>query len=205
MYRRLATLLLAVLPASAIAADLGGPKEALPAQAAVFRPYTPASCYVQALASSSVTAFKSPGTLTVSGTDFAGTGGIGCDYRLERIVIGAVARYEQRLDSLDILHANRAWTAAARLGYMVNAGTMAYGLVGLTQTRFQTGLDRTDARGLLLGAGLEIDLGAGLALTAEYGYTRQGDLATGALALQPGTQSARIGLTYRFFGSPFDR
>lgn len=205
MYRRLAAALLAVLPTSVIAADLGGPKEATPAPASVFRPYTPASCYVQALASSSVTAFKSPGTVTVSGTDFAGVGGIGCDYRMERIVLGAVARYEHRMDSLDILHANRAWTVAARLGYMLNPGTMAYGLAGITQTTFQAGTDKTDARGLLLGAGLEIDLGAGLALTAEYGYTRQADIATGALALQPATQSARLGLTYRFFGSPFDR
>jgi opacity protein-like surface antigen len=205
MYRRLATLLLAVLPTSAIAADLGGPKEVAPAPASVFRPYTPASCYVQALASSSVTAFKSPGTLTVSGTDFAGVGGIGCDYRIERIVIGAVGRYEHRLDSLDVLHVNRAWTAAARLGYMLNAGTMAYGLVGMTQTSFQTGLDTTDARGLLLGAGLEIDLGAGLALTAEYGYVRMGSWADAGTKVDPAAQQARIGLTYRFMGSPFDR
>lgn len=204
MYRALATLL-AVLPTCAAAADLGGPKEAPPEPPSVFRPYTPASCYVQALGSASVSTFTSPGVVTVSASDWTATGGVGCDYRVERFVIGILGRYDRRIGSQDPIKADHAWSGAARLGYMINPGVMGYGLAGITQQTFQADTLKQDARGLLVGAGLEIDLGRGLALTVEYSQARLGSWTDSGIKVDPATQSARLGLTYRFFGSPFDR
>ena len=191
----------ALTASHALAADKAGPTVpavTLPPEVASVAP----SCYVSAIAGSSIDSIKTdrallPATLSASGWTIGA--GLGCDVRLERIVVGALARFEVPVDTDgSLIKADQAWMAAGRVGYLLNTGLMAYGLIGYSQADWKIDVASLDRRGLVVGGGLEIMVTRHLSLIAEY--TRAGMGSTDALGIQvePVNHSARIGITYRF-------
>lgn len=185
-----------------LAADKAGP----PASVAAILPPAPAvapSCYAQVLAGSSINSVKAdkdilPVSLSASGWTVGA--GIGCDVKIERIVIGALARIELPVDTDGTwLKTDQSWMAAARFGYMINTGLMAYGLVGYAQSDWKIDVEKLDRHGLVLGGGIEVMISKHLSLTAEYTRTGLGSISTDPLIkLEPVNHSARLGLSYRF-------
>lgn len=158
-----------------------------------------------------------------------GSGGLlaGCDYRIQRFVIGAWGDYSwhnadfevgSSLIGASILEASleRQWSAGGRLGAFVSDSTLVYGLVGFTRAEFGditspalgASLAVPEMDGIVYGGGIEVDIGSGLILGAEYRYTdldaESIGLIPGALALNldPDIHSARAVLKYRFDFSP---
>jgi outer membrane immunogenic protein len=173
-------------------------------------------------------------SLTIDG--FSGRGALGgahagCDYQIQRIVLGGFADYTfQDVEWSAALTApgfgfsgnaklaiEDQWTVGGRLGVLLNDSTLAYGLVGYTQAK-ASDLELTstlgnlsfaveDLKGWTVGAGIETRLMANLFLGAEYRYTKFDNedvtLIPGALnlGLDPEVHSVRAALRYKF-GSP---
>lgn len=200
-----ATLLAAAsavaLSISAHAADKATPP-AEPAEAPYISPLTP-SCYVQGLGGAGINGAKaSDGSgyiESVSASGWTLAAGIGCDARMGRVVVGALARYEIPVQQdKDLFETKGSWMAAARAGYLINTGLLAYGLVGLSATSWQISDFSQEAKGLVLGGGLEVMLTKQLSLTAEYTNTQYGKWTEGAFAINPEAHAMRLGLSYRF-------
>ena len=194
-----AALAAALIASPALAADKHAPPADIPAPAAAFAP----SCYVQALAGSSINSVKVKEAdvlpVAISATGWTVGAGIGCDVKIERVVIGALARIELPVDTDgSLIKADQAWMAGFRVGYLLNTGLMAYGLVGYTQADWKIDLEKMDRDGLVLGGGLEVMLSKHLSLTAEYTQTGLGSMSDGITKLEPVNHSARLGLSYRF-------
>lgn len=191
----------AVLTAtSALAADKGGPTVAsiLPPAAAVAP-----SCYVQALAGSAINSLKADKDVLpyeISATGWTVGAGVGCDIKIDRIVIGALARLELPMDTDGtVLKADQSWMAGLRAGYLLNTGLLAYGLVGYSQADWKIDTEKMDRHGLVLGGGLEVMITKHLSLTAEYTRTGLGSISPDPMIkLEPVNHSARLGLSYRF-------
>ena len=73
------------------------------------------------------------------------------------------------------------WTVGGRVGYLVNANTLVYGLAGYTGAHFDTSLPFTlpsgltyngDYSGWTAGAGIETNLGGSWFLKGEYRFTQ---------------------------------
>lgn len=188
----------------ALAADKGGPPAAILPPAPAIAP----SCYVQALAGSSINTVKADGALLpaqIAATGWTVGAGVGCDIKIERIVVGALARLELPVDTTgSLIESDKAWMAGFRAGYLLNTGLMVYGLVGYQQADLAIDVTKLSKDGLVLGGGLEIKLGERTSLTAEY--TRAGGLDStrlGGIDLEPVSHSARVGISYRFSGGIF--
>lgn len=200
-----AALSAALLSTTALAADKAGPEPAvIPIPAAVVAP----SCYVQALAGSSVNTIKAketdalPASLSVSGWTIGA--GIGCDVKLDRIVIGALARVELPVDTDgSLIKSDQSWMAAARVGYMLNTGLLAYGLIGYSQPDWKVEFEKLNKDGLVLGGGIEAMITPTLSFTAEYTQTNFGKLHIEPVTIEPVAHAFRLGLNYRFSGSIF--
>jgi opacity protein-like surface antigen len=207
--KRLAAIVTIILAAAFLvsppvrAADKGGPAPAISAAPSVI--HSPWSCYLQGLGGSTISTFApSDSAVSVSAKGMTVTGGLGCDWRHDRVVLGLVGRYEHRLSGSDVLRMEDAWSAAFRGGYMVNPHVLAYGLIGGTKARFGFDDMHKSASGLLLGLGTEIALANNLALVAEYNYARLGRFnADDSITIDPATHAVRLGLSYRFHGSLF--
>lgn len=196
-------------------ADLGGP--AAPPQKIIKAPPQPEaqlpvvphhiSCYVQGLGGANVSTFgtNSGDRLSISASGYSAAGGLGCDWRHERFVLGLLGRYERSIGADDAIKLDHAWTAALRAGYLVNPGTLAYALLGGTQATFREDITRQQGRGFVTGAGLELDIGHGVSLTTEYNYTRLGTWHDSGVSIDPASHAVRLGLTYRWAGSLFDK
>ncbi len=189
----------ALLCSPALAADKHAPPADIPAPAAAFSP----SCYVQALAGSSINSVKVKEAdvlpLSVSATGWTVGAGVGCDLKIERVVLGALARIELPVDTDgSLIKADQAWMAGFRVGYLLNTGLMAYGLVGYTQADWKIDTESLDRKGLVLGGGLEVMISKHISLTAEYTQTGLGSMSDGITKLEPVNHSARLGLNYRF-------
>ncbi len=194
-----AALSAALLSTTALAADKAGPAADIPAPAAAVSP----SCYVQALAGSSINMVRVkedalPRAISASGWTVGA--GIGCDVKIERVVIGALARIELPVDTdASIIKSDQSWMVGGRLGYLLNTGLMAYGLIGYTQADWKIDTESMDRNGLVLGGGLEVMLTKHLSLTAEYTRTGLGTISPDPLVkLEPVNHSARLGLSWRF-------
>ena len=89
---------------------------------------------------------------------------------------------------------NSTWTIGARLGLLTSNTSMVYGLIGYSRTSVDISLSEdngnpavlphanytdtsksVDFSGLVLGVGMEQDLGNGFSLKGEYRYTNFGD------------------------------
>lgn len=117
-----------------------------------------ADCYVGVGAGKSLTAVipdnvGGPATINLNGFQIGARAGCDVAVPLSPLVLGGFVGY----DWLDIDSDTDAAYASigARAGYKINDGTLAYGLVGLAAPDFQ--FQDSDARGVMYGAGLEID------------------------------------------------
>lgn len=190
-------------PFNGFAADKAGPA---PVVAAV-QEEAPAfggapSCYVQALAGASIDVVDVdvlPTSLSASGWTVAL--GAGCDVRLNRFVVGAFVRGSLPVDTEGrILDEDYSYLVAARAGYLLNTGLLAYGVIGFHGSELGSPLLDINTNGLALGGGLEIKLTDHTSLTAEYlqtGYGKQHDMG---VTVEPVNHSFRMGLSYRFGG-----
>ncbi len=187
----------ALLSTSAIAADKGGPVDLVPPLPAVS---SATSCYVQALAGSSVSTVGSdalPESLSASGWTIGA--GVGCDLKFQRVVIGALARIELPVDTDGTLvDMDKSWMVAGRLGYMLNTGLMIYGLVGYESSELSLASIDIAKDGLVVGGGLEVMISKHLSLNAEYTNTIVDNTTIGGFSVKPESHKARIGLNYRF-------
>ena len=191
----------ALLTMPAVAADKGAPAAAIPN--IIPEPLATPSCYVGALAGASVDAVKVKGTdalpASVSATGWTLGATVGCDLRIQRVVVGALARIEIPVETDgDLIKSERAWTVGARAGYLLTPSLLMYGLVGYTGTDFKLADVSLDPNGLTVGGGIEVAISKHLALTAEYTQTGLGRLSDGLTTLEPTNHMARLGLSYRF-------
>lgn len=188
----------AFLATPALAADKAGPPaEAVEAPAQAFH----SSCYAQALGGSKVSTVEAKGYLpaAISASGWTVGGGLGCDLKMERVVVGALARIELPMDETGgIVASDKAWMAGARFGYLLNTGLMAYGLVGFTQSDLKIDAMALSKDGIVLGGGIEVMISKQLWLTAEYTQTGLHNSTLDGIEVKPVTHNARLGLTYRF-------
>lgn len=168
------------------------------------------------------------GVGTILSVDGLGSSGhtmglvVGADLQIDRLVIGAFADWTKHdqtwsasspllapgnLASLDI---ESQWTFGGRAGITVG-NSLLYGLIGYT--RMQTSdidvppaaltLAVPDLKGWVLGGGIDVALGNGLFLGAEYRFTRfdSVDVAIvpgfASLNLDPETHEVKARLTYK--------
>lgn len=196
-----AALAVALTAMPALAADKAGPAPVQPSVADIVPSMTP-SCYAAALAGASVDSVrvKEEGFLpeTVSAQSFTIAGRLGCDIRISRVVVGALAQIEVPVDSADLIKAEKAWMAAGRLGYLVTPNFMVYGIAGYAQNEWKIDVDSFDRNGMVLGGGVEFGISKHVSFTAEYLQTGLGRLSDGVTTLEPANHTARVGILYRF-------
>lgn len=134
----------------------------------------------------------------------------GCDYQMDRVVIGAWGDYSWLQDheqSISIAGLGSAavgldtmWAAGARAGVTVGKDTLIYALIGYTEAHGTGGLPNLD--GLVYGGGIEVALGGGFTTSLEYRYADLDKLVLtdggDTLTFDPGMHMVRAGLTYRF-------
>ena len=194
-----AAVAVALVAMPAHGADKAGPA---PETAIPGLSVSPMSCYVQGLGGSAInTARASDGEsiASVSASGWLLSVGGGCDIKMGRVVIGALARYEVPVDQDDSLfRVEGSYMAAARAGYLINSGLMIYGLAGMSAADWRVDIESLDAHGLILGGGLEIMLTPQTSLTAEYTQARYGSWNDSGVEVKPGAHSARVGISYRF-------
>jgi opacity protein-like surface antigen len=163
-------------------------------------------CYVEGSLASSITSSKMEGaaSVTVATDGYTGGIGVGCDYKLNsKFLVGALGRYDiGKIDGKTFdtkISQDAVWTAAARVGFFINPSTIIYGLAGISGTKIDlTGVDKLSADGLILGAGLEIDLGSSVWLGAEYAHTDYGKFTVDADQLRPTSDTVRATLKSKF-------
>ena len=187
----------ALMSTSAIAADKGQPVDLLPPLPAVA---SNTSCYVQALAGSAVSTVGSnalPDSVSASGWTIGA--GMGCDVKIERVVIGALARIELPVDpDGTVIDMDKSWMVGARVGYLLNTGLMIYALAGYESAELTLANIDIAKDGLVVGGGLEVMLSKHLSLNAEYTNTIVDNTTIGGFSVKPESHKARVGLTYRF-------
>lgn len=196
------------------AADKGGPPaldrasaEELWGDFAGLKP----SCYVELLGSRQIGTAKASddfGELSISASKLGLSAGVGCDVRTGRIVTGVFARLDAP-DAKAVMnhgdwHIDSSWTAAGRVGYLINPGTLVYGVLGAQGARidFGMGLDSLEKTGVVYGPGLQIAIAPQLSLKAEWLRTELGtfrEFAQG-LTVKPTTDTVRVGVTWTFSG-----
>lgn len=192
----------AATAAPAWAADKNAPPAKVADEAPYISPMRP-SCYVQGLGGASINGARATdGTgyiESVSASGWTVAAGIGCDVRVHRFVVGGLARYELPVSQDKALfEVKGGWTVAGRAGYLINASLLAYGLVGVSGSSWRAEDFAQEAKGLVLGMGLEVAISKNLSLTAEYTNTQYGKWTEGLVSVNPEGHAARLGLSYRF-------
>lgn len=142
--------------------------------------------------------------------------GVGCDYRVEKAIIGIFGRldYNRAESELSImgttigtLKFDPTYTIAARIGMEVNASTMAYVMGGMAWSKIKAegfGSEiAADLRGWVVGAGLETMISGQWSGKLEYSFTRFDSVSmftSGPLdvRVEPDVHVVRAGLVYRF-------
>lgn len=179
-----------------LAADKAGP--------AIMPSITPAasstSCYAQALGGGSIVA---AGTdvlpASISAQSWSVGAGLGCDVRMDRVVIGALGRIEMPVDTTgSLIDLDKSWMVALRAGYMLQTGVMPYVLAGYESNEFRLGAANLTKDGLVVGGGLEIPLSAHLRLITEYTYSGFGKTDVLAPDVDVDAHKFRLGFSWRF-------
>lgn len=142
--------------------------------------------------------------------------GVGCDYRVEKAIIGIFGRLDYNRAESDLsimgttvgtLKFDPTYMIAARVGMEVNASTMAYILGGMAWSKIKAegfGSEiSADLRGWVIGAGLETTISGQWSAKLEYSFTRFDSVsmfASGPLdvRVEPDVHVFRLGLVYRF-------
>lgn len=185
---------LALTPAHA--ADKSGP--------AIIPDITPvssnASCYVQALAGGSVVAADVGAVLpaSLSAQSWSVAGGLGCDLKFDRVVVGAYGRIDFPVDtSGSLIDADRSWQVGARIG-VIQYGYMPYLTAGYERSEFSLANIDLTRDSWYVGGGIELMLTNHLSLVGEYTYSGLG--STGALGVPADTDAhkLRLGVNFRF-------
>lgn len=139
--------------------------------------------------------------------------GVGCDYQIDRLVVGGIARYALGIEEGSIANgelrwkADRKWMAAARAGYLVTDNVLAYALAGVH------GLNQSLASGFGMSlaahpTGFVGGLGVEARLTKHVSLRLEGDWSTSrmtftdefdnALKFKPETQTVRAEVVWHF-------
>lgn len=188
------------LPAAALALTL----VASPASAQI-------ACYADLSAGKTITSSSLSGPITgpvtIAADGLIGGLGAGCDYRLDRVLVGALARY----DVVDVsstlatgrISADDQWSIAARAGYYLTTGTLVYALVGVSRLdlSYPVALPSGGDHSPLYGGGLEIDIGvSNISAYAEWnrvqGRSRTDELT--ASSVEPNSDTVRVGVRLKF-------
>ena len=158
----------------------------------------------------------------IGGMGGFGTVQVGYDRQLDQhFVAGVFADYDfASIDSkLSLFNGHisfpfnltDSWTVGGRVGYLVNANTLVYGLAGYTEAHFDLphGAQNNTFSGWTAGAGIETSLGGPLFLKGEYRFTQLGEQTTlhpnselrashcGKVTDQPDIQTGRLVLVYK--------
>lgn len=164
-------------------------------------------CWGEASAGRTITSTQvsgdAEGPLTISADGLQGGLGAGCDFKHERVVVGALARYELQDVSARLAGgstgSDAVWTAALRLGVLVSPGALAYGLAGMSGTDLAYPDLKYRPEGLIWGFGLEIDLaGTPIAVFAEWTHATWDARSDGGMHLRPDSDAVRAGVRFRF-------
>lgn len=161
-------------------------------------------CFAELSAGKSVTstAFDTPaGEIALAADGLQAGIGAGCDMGLDRVVIGALLRYDLTDVDTTLLTASgdAVWTAALRMGVMINPGTLVYGLAGISGTELRFGGIDYDPQGLVLGGGIEFDAFLeNLSVFLEYTRTTWDDRVESGVTIKPDSDVVRAGLKIKF-------
>lgn len=162
------------------------------------------SCFVGGSVGGAVTQTEVPGlTLAASGA-IAGVEA-GCDYKIDKIVVGGLARADwsdvKTSFASGTMKQDATYTIAGRIGYMLQPDVMPYVIGGYQFTQLDyAGLANIDGNGIMVGAGVEIKLLANVYGFAEFNhveYRKWTDIASGDI-LRPSSDVARIGARAKF-------
>lgn len=159
------------------------------------------ACYGEASAGKSLTATELGGTdVSLSAEGLLGGVGIGCDVSVGPAVIGILARYDLMDVDTAIATSDQMWSVAIRAGVKINPGTLVYGIGGVAGTELTYAGLETDPTGILLGAGLEIDIAqSNLKLFAEFNRIIWDETkVNGSTLLEPQSDVFRVGARYSF-------
>lgn len=169
------------------------------------------ACYGEASAGKNVTATRVSeeiaGPIVLAADGLTGGLGFGCDWTVGAEagfgspVLGFLARYDWSDLSNGAASTDGVWQAAVRAGVKINPSTLVYGLAGIAGTELSFAGLETDPTGVLLGAGLEIDLAVkNLSLFAEYNHIAwdKAKSADNAVLVRPDTDVFRVGLRLKF-------
>jgi len=165
----------------------------------------------------------------LSSRGYLGGGNLGCDYQMQRVVIGGFADYSfQDVEFVAginfggfggagvTLAIEDQWSVGGRLGVLANDSTLLYGLVAYTQAKtsgdFTIGvdsisLDTPNLSGWSVGAGIETRLTDNLFLKGEYRYsmfdTESYEIfgGDGRIDFDQDLYSVRVGLAWKFGAS----
>lgn len=215
MKRFFLSLGLAIIAATpSFAADKGGQQHAAPmiAEAPPAVSWSGCSIAVGAARETTVQTAEIDGI----GIDLGAKGtlaslGIGCDYQIDRVVVGGIARYAMGIEEGSIANgelrwkADRKWMVVARAGHLITDNLLAYALAGvhglnqdLSFASFRTSAHPT---GFVGGLGLEARLTRHVSLRLEGDWsTSSMSLADefGGLKLKPETQTVRAEVVWHF-------
>lgn len=194
-----ALLLLSCSVVACAAADKAAPAAAIPA--IELPKASAASCHLHGLAGAAITQIETDVLpVALSASSWTVAGGAGCDVRVGRVVVGALARYEVPVQADgSFLKSEAAWMGAARAGYLVTGNLLAYALAGYQFADLKLAGEGLDGKGLVLGGGLEVAISPALSLVAEYQRHGMSTLHPDPmLALEPVSHSMRLGVLWRF-------
>lgn len=141
--------------------------------------------------------------------------GIGCDYQIDRLVVGGIARYALGIEEGSIANgelrwkADKKWMAAARAGYLVTDSLLAYVLAGVhgVNQSLNSGFGMSlsaHPTGFVGGLGLEARLTQHVSLRLEGDWSTSrmsfSDEYDNTLKLKPETQTIRAEVVWHFVG-----
>lgn len=140
--------------------------------------------------------------LPIGADGFNGGAGVGCDVQAGNLVFGAFGDYGFHrlnlgagLPDLDV----DAWTVGARVGALLNADTLAYGLAGYTWADASVkGVGSEDIEGWVVGGGLETRLADQWGARLEYRYHSFEAVGDDTMTVDPDAHTVRVGILYRF-------
>lgn len=171
-------------------------------------------CFLEASAAKNTTSTEVDlfGPVTLAADGLAGGLGFGCQLALEQAtgagfgtpVIGMLARYDWNdikttLGASDI-SGDATWMVAATAGIRINPSVLAYVMGGVAGTSLSYAGLETDPTGILMGAGLEIDIAVeNLTLFVEYNRIEwDKEHIGGVMPVEPTTDMLRLGARLKF-------
>lgn len=162
------------------------------------------SCFVGGSVGGGITSTEVPGLTIAASGAIAGVEA-GCDYKMDKVVLGGLARADWSDVSTSFavgsMKQDATYTAALRAGYMINPDVMPYLIAGYQFTSLDyADLANIDRNGIMVGAGLEVKLIGNLYGYAEYNHTefrKWTDIASGDV-LRPSSDVARVGARFKF-------